>query len=94
MRSDRGEGVEEARKQLRDVAAELEALAYRLLGVHASLPESAAERVLLLDADEMGPAAEVRALIECVLNDWLQPAVHALRNAADPPAAEAERGDP
>jgi hypothetical protein len=94
MRSDRGEGVEEAKKQLRAIATDLEALAYRLLGVHASLPESVAERVLLQEADEMGPAAEVRAVIECVLNDWLHPAVRDLRNAADPPAAEVERGDP
>jgi len=94
MRSDQGEGLEGARNQLRSIAAELEAIAYRLLGVHASLPESAAERVLLLDADEMGPAAEVRSVIECVLNDWLHPAIRDLRNVADPPTPEAERGGP
>ncbi|HVR97032.1 MAG TPA: hypothetical protein VMW27_10480 [Thermoanaerobaculia bacterium] len=93
MQSDRGEGLEGARNQLREIAAELEAIAYRLLGVHASLPDSAVDRVLQLEAADLEPAAEIRAVIQCVLNDSLTPAVRDLRSVAGR-TSEDERGDP
>ncbi len=92
MKSEPWEGLEEARQQLRGIAADLETIAYRLLGVHASLPESAAESVPLLEEDEMEATTEIRAVIQCVLSDWLRPAVRDLRDAADVPAAAADEG--
>ena len=60
---------ERLRVQLREVAAELEALQFRLLGVHASLPS----------AQEPDLFSSLRAGIECVLADRLAPAVESLR---------------
>ena len=63
---------ERLRAQLREVAAELEALQFRLLGVHASLPS----------AQEPDLFSSFRAGIECVLADRLAPAVESLRGLA------------
>ena len=63
-----------------EVAADLEALRFRLLGVHASLP-SAREPDLFSD---------LRAGIECVLEDRLAPAIEALTGLA----SEAEAAPP
>jgi hypothetical protein len=60
------------RAQLGEVAADLEALQFRLLGVHASLPS----------AQEPDLFSEIRAVIECVLADRLNPASEALRGLA------------
>lgn len=74
--------VERLRAQLGEVAADLEALHFRLLGVHASLPSD----------QEPDPFSSLRAGIECVLADRLAPAVDTLRElvaeAADLPAKE------
>lgn len=61
---------------MRDVAREFEALRYRLLGLRASLPASA-------DEEEAGGAADLRAVIDCVLADSINPAIRDLRKAAD-----------
>jgi hypothetical protein len=61
------------RAQLGEVAADLEALQFRLLGVHASLPS----------AQESDLFSSVRAGIECVLADRLTPAIVAVRQLAD-----------
>lgn len=60
---------ERLRAQLGEVAADLEALQFRLLGVHAGLPSD----------QEPDPFSSLRAGIECVLADRLVPAVEALR---------------
>ena len=60
---------ESLRAQLGEVAADLEALQFRLLGVHASLPCD----------QEPDPFSSLRAGIECVLTDRLAPAIDALR---------------
>lgn len=52
-----------------EVAADLEALHFRLLGVHASLPSD----------QEPDLFSTLRAGIECVLVDRLVPAIEALR---------------
>ena len=89
MRSDRDLGLEErAREQLREVAAELEAIRFRLLGVYAALPVSLLERDPLREDDAMDPATRIRALIGCVLEDRIAPAFRELQAAAGEPSEE------
>lgn len=57
------------RAQVSEAAAELEALYFRLLGVRASLPP----------VREPDLFSTLRAGIECVLTDRLDPAIRALR---------------
>lgn len=66
------------REEIRDVIRELEALRFRLLGVHASLPTSEARR-------EEDAVVDVRSVLECVLEDSLRPALRDLRELADDP---------
>lgn len=86
MPSDREGGPEAeaaARSQLREIARELEAVRYRLLGVQASLPPPKGSFLHDQDdQDEMDPRSEVRAVIDCVLEDWLLPALRDLRRLA------------
>ena len=71
-----------ARRQLRKVADELETLQLTLLGIQGSLPEPPAESVKLLDIEEeMDSATELRAVIGCVLHDYIGPAMRDLRDA-------------
>jgi ubiquinone biosynthesis protein UbiJ len=70
-----------ARRQLRKVADQLETLQLTLLGIQGSLPEPLAESVKLLDVEEMDAATELRAVIGCVLNDYIGPAMRDLRDA-------------
>lgn len=67
------------REQLRNIAAELEAIRFRLLGVHAVLPAPARGA-----GDEEGDVVTLRSVIECVLGDSLEPAIRDLRTAATP----------
>ncbi|HVR96163.1 MAG TPA: hypothetical protein VMW27_06090 [Thermoanaerobaculia bacterium] len=86
MPSERGggpEAEEAARTQLLEVAWELEAIRYRLLGVRASLPAPEVSRFRdQEDEDEMDPQSEIRAVVDCVLEDWLEPAIRDLRRLA------------
>ncbi len=85
--------IEAAQQQLREVAGELEAVKFRLLGVLASLPESAAEstaRGLLEDVETMDVRTEIRAVIGCVLNDFVALAIEDLREAAALPSSDPE----
>jgi hypothetical protein len=71
----------EARGEIRRVVEQLEGLRWRLLGVRLSLPEPIEETVRLQEvADKMDPAAELRTVIHCVLNDSLRPAIQDLRD--------------
>jgi hypothetical protein len=80
----------EARAEVRRIIEALESIRWRLLGVKVSLPEPIGETVRLQEvADEMDPAAELRTVIHCVLNDSLRPAIEDLRDAADLPSKEA-----
>jgi hypothetical protein len=71
-----------ARAQLREIAAELETLRLRLLGVQASLPPSPLEETPLLETDEMDSPTEIRTAIGCVLEDRITPAIRALQEAS------------
>lgn len=77
--------LDSAQRELLRIADDLEAIAFRLRGVQASLPKPLAESVPLLDIDSMEPATELRAVIACVLNDSIEPAIRDLRSVqADP----------
>ena len=81
-----------ARGQLRKIAAELETIRFRLLGVQSTLPEPDAEKVRLLDVDSLDVGAEIRTLIGCVLEDRLGPAIRDLQAAASAePSREGSR---
>jgi hypothetical protein len=73
---------DEARAEIRAVAAELRALRFRLLGVHASLPVSPREDVMLLGEEEMDFPTEARSTIECVLNDFVEATIRNLDDLA------------
>jgi len=73
-----------ARETLREIAEELDALQARLREVAARL--TAPPRPLVDEVDEkddaMDVATELRAVIECVLMDRLQPALRDLQRVA------------
>jgi hypothetical protein len=90
----RSEPETEAKEQLREIVAELEAIRFRLLGIQASLPDSPAERFPPLEQEDMDPWSEIRSIIGCVLNDSIRPAIRDLRNmAGPPPSPEGARRD-
>ena len=77
-----------AQAEVAEVARELTALRYRLLGVVASLgpkQEGAAET-----DDDPDVATEVRSVVECVLQDSIRPAITDLL-AASQYSPEGER---
>jgi hypothetical protein len=66
-----------AQEELLKIADELERIQTRLWEVHASLP-APPERTREEEEDgdeEMEVAMEVRAIIECVVNDWIGAAI-------------------
>ncbi len=71
------------RTQLAEAVRELDALGTRLLSLHASLPVSPREDLMLVGEEEPDFACEVRGAIECGLNDHHKPLVRILRAAAD-----------
>ncbi len=82
----------EAREEIRRILDALEGLRWRLLGVKLSLPEPIGETVRLHEvADEMDPAAELRTIIHCVLDDSLRPAIKDLRDVVTATATESRR---
>ena len=72
-----------AQAQLREIGQELEAIRYRLLGVHATLPAAPAELVPRMEVpEEMVLSTHLRAVIETVLEDKIEPAIRDLRDAS------------
>jgi hypothetical protein len=76
-----------AEAQLGEIADALEAIRFRLLGVQASLPVSPLEDDPLREEDEMDTATRIRALVGCVLEDRIEPALLELRAAGGPEPA-------
>ena len=81
-----------ARRQLLEVADQLETIQLTMLGIQGTLPEPAAESIRLLDVDEMDGATELRAVVGCVLNDYIGPAMRDLRDALAATEGEANQG--
>lgn len=71
----------DARRRLQRVEGGLEILQLTMLGIQGTLPEPAAEPVRLLDVESMDAAMELRAVIACVLQDYIDPAIRDLRDA-------------
>ena len=76
------EAEEKAQKELRGIADRWESDVRRLREIHAGLPVSAREEVMLLGEADADVSTEVRAAIECVIPDRLEPAIQTLREAA------------
>lgn len=82
-----------AQEQLRETVRDLEALRFRLLGVRESLPPSPAETVRREEeVEEPDLATEIRTVIQCVLNDSLQPAIGDLRQVTRLPVPDPDEG--
>lgn len=72
-----------AQDELRRMADRWEQDVDRLRKIHASLPVSPREEVMLLGEADADIPTELRAAIECVIPDRLEPAIRTLREAAD-----------
>jgi hypothetical protein len=70
-----------AQEQLKRLAADLDVLRLQMLGIQSSLPEHPAESSPLVDLETMDPATELRTVIDCVINDYIGPAIRDLRDA-------------
>ena len=73
---------EAARAELRSIVEDLDGIRARLVDLHARLPVPPEEAAMLVGEVEMDFATEVRSDIECILNDWLRPAIRDLAVAA------------
>jgi hypothetical protein len=70
-----------ARTQLQEIERDLEAIRFRLKGIHATLPPDPAEIVHLLEVEAETPAStHLRMIIETLLEDKIEPAIRDLRN--------------
>jgi hypothetical protein len=86
--------IEAAQAQLREIVRDLEAVKLRLVGVKESLPElDAGPEAVAADLETLDVRTEIRSVIECVLNDWMAPAIADLREMAALPASPSERKD-
>jgi hypothetical protein len=80
-----------AQAQLREIVDDLEAVRLRLLGVKESLPEPDAEpEDVAADLEKLDVRTEICSVIECVLNDWMAPAIADLREMAALPVSPPE----
>lgn len=77
------EAVTAAQAELREIVRALEASRSRVLEVIARLKPLSQEAALSPGEEEMGPAAELRSTLECVLQDSLQPTIRDLSAAAE-----------
>lgn len=67
-----------ARADLRRAAEDLAAFRFRLLGIHATLPVSPREEAMLEGDEAPDFSTEARSVLECVVTDWIGPAIRAL----------------
>jgi hypothetical protein len=83
---------EQAQAAVRDAMEDLKKVRSRLRNIAAALPASPQEA--LMDAGDEDPdvATEVRAIIECVLADQIDPAVRDLGAAAEYRVKERKEG--
>jgi hypothetical protein len=79
--SDQSTPLTTAQRQLHKVEDGLETLQLTMLGIQGTLPEPAAEPVRLMDVEGMDAAMELRAVIGCLLKDYIGPALRDLRKA-------------
>jgi hypothetical protein len=80
-----------AQEELRRIAKELDTIRRRLLDLHESLPPATLEAVMFAGEEDLDVTTEVRTIIECVVQDSIQPAIRDLEAAADYRADEDEK---
>ena len=85
--------VEVARRQLGKVADEVETLELTMVGIQGSLPVSPAEAERFLDVEVIDAPTELRAVIGCVVHDYLGPAKRAIRDALAETESAPKAGD-
>jgi hypothetical protein len=86
------EPEEKAQEQLREIVRELEAVQYRLLGVQAIVPPGILELVPIIEDEEMDLRTQLRAAVQNTLSELIEPAIRALRAAADLREEQSEHG--
>jgi hypothetical protein len=79
-----------AQAALRQIAKELDTIRRRLLDLHESLPPASLETVMLAGEEDLDVTTEVRTIIECVVQDSIQPAIRDLEAAAEYQTEEEE----
>jgi hypothetical protein len=72
-----------AQEEIRQIAKELGAIRRRLLNLHKSLPPATLEALMFAGEEDLDVTTEVRTIIECVVQDSIQPAIRDLEAAAD-----------
>lgn len=72
-----------AQEELRQIAKEMDGIRRRLLDLHESLPPATLEAVMFAGEEDLDVTTEVRTVIECVVQDSIQPAIRDLEAAAD-----------
>lgn len=75
--------VGEARQRIGVIAKELEEVRTRLLDQHAALPLSPAAGFEEDIVGEQDPSSELRAVLECLVRDCLDPLIRDLRAIAE-----------
>ena len=71
-----------ARTKLGQIVESLEACRAGLVDLRSSLPASEREDVMYAGEEEWDFPTEARSVIECVLADWIGPAIRDLQEAA------------
>lgn len=81
----------QGKKNLALVLAHFEAGRWQLLGILHSLPEPLMAQSGLEDAaDTVDPATDLRTTIECVLEDYIRPALRDLQDVLESTADQEE----
>jgi len=70
-----------ARIQLEEIERELQRIRYRMLGVQSTLPPSPVDRDSA-DVERLDDLSQLHAVIRCVLQDAIEPAIEDLRELA------------
>lgn len=68
-----------ARIQLQEIERELQRIRYRMLGVQATLPPAPVDLARQLEEETLSGTTLLHAVIRCVLQDSIEPAIHDLR---------------
>jgi len=71
-----------AREQLERIVEGLQASRDELMAIKSSLPVSERQDVMYAGEEEWDFLTEARTVIECVLADWIGPAIRDLADAA------------
>ncbi len=71
-----------AQEEIREIAKELDGICRRLLNLHERMPPATLEALMFAGEEDVDVTTEVRTVIECVVQDSIQPAIRDLQAAA------------